>query len=786
MKNLKKYIGLCGVAMLSMGVQAQTIATFETTDYKAIGVYDTWVDSPFRTGDLEGNVAVLDNHMQDTEANATSKMLGVQRSRFGSNTFGVRIDLNETFELTSTVKYVHVMINKPVEGRVMLIGLGKRADRPEQSQEVEQFWSYPVNDIKVGEWFDAVFPIKGNGGIDIYSLVVVPDCEAPHELTEDFVAYVDEIVVNDEIKPRFGLGYYPVNFASDAAWSRDDRRITGVNMSGGSAGTQQISISDAELMGYVKKFDTVFKAKAGETVTPSFSYEGTWMHGFVYLDKGNDGEFSFGVDGNNYLNTSTDLVAYSYYKADGTYTGRNSAGKAIYESNSGHNVLNPPAFTIPSDLAPGIYRMRYKVDWNDIDPGGSVASGNHILDNGGGVVDVLLNIHADNVTVNQDNRNGEILLASTGETIDNEVVSFGQPLKIKMNPSNGFVYKGIRVRHGYNLTGDSLVKDNPQYRDAFFYLDMFDSDDTFTIPGEYIDGDVLIEGLFVEEGAIETPRRIVFNIMYNGTVVDTQTATAWPGDEYPTPTITSEASAVYYSLSGMPEGTVPSTAEEPGDELVVNLTLEQNLPFKVSIDHSNAAWYTMTITNALVPVVHNSSNSYISLAASTVADSSDPNAQWAFVGDVINGFKIINRGAGEGKILSSSTNTSANTGGSTYPVMTSEPVPAGNNTYWIPTKSTSVSDSDGFYLHQLGFTANRMNSRDERLAYWTGGAGAGSTFIVTLAEDNLQGIDDILGDENNGAVEFYNLQGIKVGSDNLIPGIYIMRQGVKSSKVLIK
>ncbi|MDE5799950.1 MAG: glycoside hydrolase family 16 protein, partial [Paramuribaculum sp.] len=225
MKIFTKYLGLCGMAMLSTALQAQTIS-FETKDYKTLGVYDTWAQSPFRTGALEGNVSVVDNHLADASSNTSGKILGVQRSRLGSNTFGVRIDLNETFELTPEVKYCHIMIHKPTSGRVMLIGLGKRADRAEQSTEVEQFWAYPINDVKANEWFDAVFPIKGNGGIDIYSLVLVPDCEAPHTLSSDFVAYIDEIVIDKSLNPRFGVGDYPVNFSPSAGWGRDDRKIT--------------------------------------------------------------------------------------------------------------------------------------------------------------------------------------------------------------------------------------------------------------------------------------------------------------------------------------------------------------------------------------------------------------------------------------------------------------------------------------------------------------------------------------------------------------------------------
>lgn len=728
MKTFTKYLGLCGMTMLSAALQAQTI-TFETKDYKTLGVYDTWEQSPFRTGALEGNVAVVYNHLADGSTNPSEKILGVQRSRLGSNTFGVRIDLNETFELTQQVKYCHVMIHKPTDGRVMLIGLGKRANRPEQSNDVEQFWAYPVNDVKVGEWFDAVFPIKGNGGIDIYSLVLVPDCEAPHTLSTDFIAYIDDIVINDSLSPRFGLGDYPVNFSPSSGWGRDDRKITALNFNGGADGNQVINITDAERKGYMELFDTPFKAKAGNTITPVFGYEGSWVHGYVYLDKDRDGQFSYGVNASDILDTTTDLVSYSYYRSSESGNGKNSAGSSI----SNANVLDTPAFTIPSNLQPGIYRMRYKIDWNCIDAGGNIAAGNNILENGGGCFDVLLNIHEDQVSVTQDNRNGEVLIASTGLTINGDRVPFGQDLKIRMNPSNGFEYSGIRVRHGYNLTGDSIVKSNPQYRDIYYSSDLFGADDTFTIPGSVIDGEVLIEGLFVEQGSVKrTP--VTYNVVLDGVIVATNTYNVTPGSNYPAFNIDTEASEEYYSLSSVPEGKVGE------EEEVIVLTLTQNLPFETCTEiDEDTPWYTLSLTDDRHPLRHNSAQSYIDLSSTSVPAANDYSAHWAFMGNVIEGFKIVNRAAGEGYVLSSSTAVTSTNDGSVYPVMTSEPVPEVNNLYWMPTKSAHING--GFFLHQLGKTSNRMNKRDGRLAYWVGGADAGSTFTVSALDDVLPAID---------------------------------------------
>ncbi len=743
--NINKNLSLWAAgAVVALSSQAQTHITFDAEDYGNIGVYDTWVDSPFRQGVLSGNVAGVDNHLLDEEANSSSKILGVQRSRFGSNTFGVKVDLKETFELVPTQRYIHVMIHKPVEGRVMLIGLGKRADRAEQSADVEQFWSYPVNETKVGEWFDAVFPVKGNGGVDIHSLVIVPHCEAPHTLTSDFVAYVDDILLDDNLAPRVGAGDYILNFTAETPHGRpDDRWTSSVGMSGSADGTQTLTIpTSPSKMAYNVLFDTPIKARAGETVTPTFGYTGGWMHTYFYIDRGNDGEFSAAVDDNINLDSSTDLMAFSLFSNGSSTTAKNSAGVTISSANNGFNRSAIPAFTIPSNLSNGFYRVRYKIDWNNIDAGGDV---NSFVTNGGIIVDALLNIHGDYCNITNDNRNGEVQTA-TGETLNGYRAPFGQAFKVKMIPSNGFTYSGIRVRHGYNLTGDSLIHGNPQYRDVTIYADDFDAEDCVVIPAEYMDGDVLIEGLFVEEGKGDGRVKVTYQVMCEGREIASKTIKVNKGAEFPEPAFETEVSTEFYTLEEKPEGTCEA-------DTVVSLKLTNNLPFRVSESFENARWHNLTITSDKNYLTHTSA-SYISLASSTTAmpDDSDENSQWAFIGDVFNGFMIVNRGAGSDKILSSDHNTSSNTGGSTFPVMTSVPVPSTHNTYWIPTKSTSISGVNGFFLHQAGYSANKMNSRDSKLAYWTGGSGAGSTFIAT----ELSGYSLTIPMVNQGIVEVYD------------------------------
>ena len=58
-------------------------------------------------------------------------------------------------------------------------------------------------------------------------------------------------------------------------------------------------------------------------------------------------------------------------------------------------------------------------------------------------------------------------------------------------------------------------------------------------------------------------------------------------------------------------------------------------------------------------------------------------------------------------------------------------------------------------------------------------------FIITVA-DSTSGIGSIGIDPANGPVEYYNLQGVRVAAENLAPGFYVVRQGDKVAKVLIK
>ena len=181
---------------------------------------------------------------------------------------------------------------------------------------------------------------------------------------------------------------YTVNFDKTAYHSRNDRVLSGFSLQQTGKDKQTVNVF-ASRAAYEDHTSSVFNVEAGSELTASFNYSGQWMNGYVYIDRDNDGEFSY-KEG-QWDQAGTDLVAYSFYTTlanpkvnDGN--GYNSTGASV--SGNDRSNVNPPSFTAPTE--PGTYRIRFKIDWNCILPGGS----NDILSDGGGVWDATLNVVA--------------------------------------------------------------------------------------------------------------------------------------------------------------------------------------------------------------------------------------------------------------------------------------------------------------------------------------------------------------------------------------------------------
>lgn len=177
---------------------------------------------------------------------------------------------------------------------------------------------------------------------------------------------------------------YKTNFDKKAKATKSDRKITKITFKAGTGENKEIAISHTTP--YLDMTSTVLTCEPGDEISSSIVFSGSWMHGYVYIDADKDQKFSFN-DGSN-DQTGTELYSYAYYK------GKNSKGQSVDQDFKG--TINNPTFTAPT--TPGTYCIRFKLDWDNIDPAGSIGADgtctgkNGILDNRGGIIDMTLKV----------------------------------------------------------------------------------------------------------------------------------------------------------------------------------------------------------------------------------------------------------------------------------------------------------------------------------------------------------------------------------------------------------
>lgn len=237
------------------------------------------------------------------------------------------------------------------------------------------------------------------------------------DLVALFATYEGEVIDEEDD------GSYPVNFPKSTTATRTDRKLNGVSLTPAGGTKQSISLSGNKVYNNLSAKETnFFTCDPKAQLTAEFNYTGVWMHGYVYVDEDNDKQFSYKegeID-----QSGTELKSFSFYS--GSFTddskGYNSAGTSITGSN--RNTLFCPTFTAPAE--PGLYRIRFKVDWNSVDPGGQLAAdgtptgANGIIANGGFIVDATLSVVSpvgiDEVTTN----NTKMIYTIDGRMVQNQ------------------------------------------------------------------------------------------------------------------------------------------------------------------------------------------------------------------------------------------------------------------------------------------------------------------------------------------------------------------------------
>ena len=172
------------------------------------------------------------------------------------------------------------------------------------------------------------------------------------------------------------------------------------------------------------------------------------------------------------------------------------------------------------------------------------------------------------------------------------------------------------------------------------------------------------------------------------------------------------APAIPYVTFDYPEGKV--TAETT----TVEVTCTQNLPFVLSESYADAKWYYMTIRSNGQKYVSRSETAPYNNSATIPYGA---NGRWAFTGNVFDGIKVLNNGAGANQTLGyDATETASNI------------YMKDGETYWIIEEGNG-----GFLLRQSGAT-EYAHDYSSKLQFWNNSSAAtdaGSAFIAYPAED---------------------------------------------------
>ena len=343
---------------------------------------------------------------------------------------------------------------------------------------------------------------------------------------------------------------YTVNFDKTAYHSRNDRVLSSFSLQQTGKDKQTVNVF-ASKAAYEDHTSSVFNVEAGSELTASFNYSGQWMNGYVYIDRDNDGEFSY-KEG-QWDQAGTDLVAYSFYSTlanpkvnDGN--GYNSTGASV--SGNDRSNVNPPVFTAPTE--PGTYRIRFKIDWNCILPGGS----SDILSDGGGVWDATLNVVAAKPEVKEEKSFTDAISMVVGDM--SEEVGQAQVTIKEMTDETISMTLAVVGQEGAEYTASGFTKT----------VDTEKNRTTYTGTLNIEDEDYDVTALVYTEGTVEKLYMVAKGAEYNYVV----------GTNPDAPTVVSDKT--YTSNLRIYDGEEPVVEET---EAQVNVTMYSDDTYKITL-----------------------------------------------------------------------------------------------------------------------------------------------------------------------------------------------------------
>lgn len=488
-----------------------------------------------------------------------------------------------------------------------------------------------------------------------------------------------------------GLGKY-----GDYCQRTDKRGISSITVASGSSSiTLTAGISSNRLI-YSDQTSSVLEVEPGSTVALTVAGSGSWMQNFIYADF-NKG----GLDDNDKVfdNMATSNV-----------------------SGVGNTIAGTYSFTVPANVAPGRYLVRYMLNWDDDGPCQFGQAGS---DNGEYVIDFMLEIPSHDlenprtVTVASENETYGTVAITSPATDEKSLSTKQETVTVKATPAAGYSFLN------WTDATDAVVSTDATY----VYNGAVDA--TLTAHFGYaITYSATGNGtLSVKAGDVTIASGTVVAV---GTEV---TVEAVPQDGYAAQAITVDG----VEVENNPYVFTPTAAAN----ITVNF-IEATYSLSVNIIGEGTVTVSETTDDTgLIPAGNIYQNGdYISQNL-PLCIFFEPNDGFELSEGVIDGIQE-NNGS-----ISSTDEEYTDNGDGTW-----------GTTYFIRT-----ADSKKY------------------VAYVTGNGDVNVTATFAAAGAAIEGIE---ADGSDAPVEYYNLQGVRVAADNLATGFYICRQGEKARKVFIK
>ncbi len=213
---------------------------------------------------------------------------------------------------------------------------------------------------------------------------------------------------------------------------------------------------------------------------------------------------------------------------------------------------------------------------------------------------------------------------------------------------------------------------------------------------------------------------VTYNFTYGGEVKYTQTTPTLVGEVWPAISV-----AFPYTVSAVkPEGTI--AAEDHTDGAVtkeIPLALGE-LPFVAAADvESISTWYYVRMhSNTPKYIQYLADQTYIEWTDAEMDETAKNTYSWAFVGNIFDGFKVVNKAAA--KALQSDTNGN----------VTWADYAEGSEYVLSATRETSEAAKSGFCLRRPDANKDCLNASGGKVAHWWDND-AGSTFMLEVVEN---------------------------------------------------